>query len=62
VRVTTAPTGYGSEQSLPQLIPDGFDVTTPFPAMIVDTDSVTVDAKLAVTNVFDVIVTVHGLP
>ena len=36
-------------------------MTTPLPGITVDTDSVNVVAKLAVTNVFDVIVTVHGL-
>jgi hypothetical protein len=66
VSVTLVPLVYGSEQSAPQLIPAGLDVTVPLPAPGLLTDSVKVGGgarlKVAVTVRAAVIVTVHVAP
>jgi hypothetical protein len=66
VSVTVVPLAYGSEQSAPQLIPAGVDVTVPLPAPGLLTDSVKVGGgarlKVAVTVRAAVIVTVHVAP
>src|SRR5438874_12283823 len=41
VRVTTVPLAYASEQSVPQLMPGGLEVTVPVPAPVRKTDRVT---------------------
>jgi hypothetical protein len=60
VSVTTVPLVYDSEQSAPQLIPAGEDVTVPLPVPDLVTFSVNVwTVKLAVTVVAAFIVTVQ---
>ena len=59
VRVTTVPFGYAAEQLVPQLIPDGLDVTVPAPVPFFDTASVSAASNVAVTLVAAFTVTVH---
>jgi len=60
VSVTEDPVRYGSEQSVPQLMPAGFEVTVPvpLPARVTVTGNV-LRSKRALTLVLAVIVTVH---
>ena len=61
--VTVVPPAYGSEQSAPQLIPAGFEVTTPAPAPVLLTPSVKLATlKLAVTVRALLIATLHVVP
>ena len=61
VSVTIVFEAYDSEQSVPQLMPLGLDVTVPVPPPARTTMSVVgVVVKLAVTVVAAAIVTVHG--
>jgi hypothetical protein len=50
VNVTVAPVAYTSEQSLPQAIPAGLEVTVPLPFPWRVTVSVTATPKVAVTD------------
>jgi hypothetical protein len=59
VSVTEVPAAYAAEQAVPQLIPDGELVTVPDPEPAVDTVSVWVRAKFAVTVVLAFSVTWH---
>jgi len=59
VSVTDVPLMYGSEQSAPQLIPDGLAVTVPAPRSAFATASVYTSLNVAVTVRAAVIVTVH---
>ena len=60
VSLTEVPVGYGSEQSAPQLMPAGADVTVPEPVPSLFTDSMKVDgSNRAVTDAAADIVTAH---
>ena len=65
VSVTAVPTTYASEQSEPQLIPAGLEVTVPLPRTTLLTAVVSVKrfrSKLAVTDFAAVMRTVHVAP
>src|SRR6266850_2411787 len=59
VSVTLVPVAYGSEQSPPQLIPGGFELTLPVPVPVRATDRVGGESKVAVTVLDAFMVTVH---
>src|SRR5436190_5973660 len=62
VSVTVVPLTYGSEQSAPQLIPPGLDVTVPLPRPLLFTVSVNSSLNVAVTVRAALIVTVQDAP
>src|SRR3954452_166220 len=66
VSATEVPSSNAAEQVTPQLIPDGELVTVPDPAPVLETVRVRwtggVSEKLAVTDRFAFIATVHWLP
>ena len=62
VRVTTVPRLYGSEQSAPQVIPAGLEVTVPIPVPAVVTVSNRVVTNVAVTDLPASINSVQLLP
>ena len=63
VRVTLVPLSYGSEQSAPQLIPAGLEVTVPLPLPVLVTVSTKRGgSKVAVTVFAAFMVTVHVAP
>jgi hypothetical protein len=63
VRTTVVPDKYDSEQSEPQLIPVGFEVTVPLPKPVLKTDSVNCcSVNVAVTDFAAFIVTVQVAP
>jgi len=63
VRVTLVPLAYGSEQSVPQLIPDGLELTVPLPVPVLLTVRTKLDeSNVAVTVLAIFIVTVHVVP
>src|SRR5437016_5723315 len=48
VSVTTVPLAYASEQSVPQLMPGGLEVTVPVPAPVRKTDRLTSPTTVSV--------------
>ena len=65
VSVTTVSIVYSSEQSVPQLIPEGLELTSPFDAAMPVLLTVSVKrftSKIAVTSFDALIVTVHVVP
>jgi hypothetical protein len=62
VSVTRVPLTYASEQSAPQLIPAGLDVTVPDPRPVLETVSMKSGLNVAVTVLFAFIATVHTAP